>query len=164
MRLFHRPKPDVEGAYRRNADAMYRVALARLQNDADAQDAVQDVFLNYMTVTPQFDSTDHERAWFLKATMNRCYDLLRKNQIRVALPLEEALGVAAQDHTGVTELMEMLKQIPEIYQDTVILHCLEGYSLEETAKLLDISLSAAKMRLSRAREALKALSEEEKDV
>lgn len=164
MRLFHRPKPDVEGAYRRNADAMYRVALARLQNDADAQDAVQDVFLNYMTVTPQFDSTDHERAWFLKATMNRCYDLLRKNQIRVAIPLEEALGVAAQDHTGVTELMEMLKQIPEIYQDTVILHCLEGYSLEETAKLLDISLSAAKMRLSRAREALKALSEEEKDV
>lgn len=164
MRLFHRPKPDVEGAYRRNADAMYRVALARLQNDADAQDAVQDVFLNYMTVTPQFDSTDHERAWFLKATMNRCYDLLRKNQIRVALPLEEALGVAAQDHTGVTELMEMLKQIPEIYQDTVVLHCLEGYSLEETAKLLDISLSAAKMRLSRAREALKALSEEEKDV
>lgn len=164
MRLFHRPKPDVEGAYRRNADAMYRVALARLQNDADAQDAVQDVFLNYMTVVPQFDSTDHERAWFLKATMNRCYDLLRKNQIRVALPLEEALGVAAQDHTGVTELMEMLKQIPEIYQDTVILHCLEGYSLEETAKLLDISLSAAKMRLSRAREALKALSEEEKDV
>jgi RNA polymerase sigma-70 factor (ECF subfamily) len=143
---------------------MYRVALARLQNDADAQDAVQDVFLNYMTVTPQFDSTDHERAWFLKATMNRCYDLLRKNQIRVAIPLEEALGVAAQDHTGVTELMEMLKQIPEIYQDTVILHCLEGYSLEETAKLLDISLSAAKMRLSRAREALKALSEEEKDV
>lgn len=164
MRLFHRPKPDVEGAYRRNADAMYRVALARLQNDADAQDAVQDVFLNYMTVTPQFDSTDHERAWFLKATMNRCYDLLRKNQIRVAIPLEEALGVAAQDHTGVTELMEMLKQIPEIYQDTVVLHCLEGYSLEETAKLLDISLSAAKMRLSRAREALKALSEEEKDV
>ena len=164
MRLFHRPKPNVEGAYRRNADAMYRVALARLQNDADAQDAVQDVFLNYMTVTPQLDSTDHERAWFLKATMNRCYDLLRKNQIRVAIPLEEALGVAAQDHTGVTELMEMLKQIHEIYQATVVLHCLEGYSLEETAKLLDISLSAAKMRLSRAREALKALSEEEKDV
>ena len=164
MRLFHRPKPDVEGAYRRNADAMYRVALARLANDADAQDTVQDVFLNYMTTAPQFESNDHERAWFLKATMNRCYDLIRKNQIRVAIPLEEALGVAAQDHTGVTELMEMLMQIPEIYQETVILHCLEGYSLEETAKLLDISLSAAKMRLSRAREALKALAEEGTDV
>ena len=164
MRLFHRPKPDVDGAYRRNADAMYRVALARLANDADAQDAVQDVFLNYMTAAPVFDNADHERAWFIKATMNRCYDLIRKNQIRIAIPLEEALGVAAQDHTGVTELMELLMQIPEIYKDTVILHCLEGYSLDETAKLLDISLSAAKMRLSRAREALKALSEEGKDV
>lgn len=164
MRLFHRSKPDVEGAYQRHADALYRVALARLTNDADAQDAVQDVFLNYMTAAPTFESTEHERAWFLRATLNRCYDLLRKNQIRQAIPLEEALGVAAQDHSGVTELMELLGLIPEIYKDTVILHCLEGYSLEETARLLDISLSATKMRLSRAREALKALREEGTDV
>lgn len=160
MRLFHRSKPDVEGAWQRHADALYRVALARLLNDADAQDVVQDVFLNYMTANPVFEDADHERAWFLKATVNRCYDLIRKNQVRLAIPLEDALGVAAQDNTGVTELMELLSQIPEIYKDTVILHCLEGYSLEETAKLLGISLSAAKMRLSRAREALKALREE----
>lgn len=164
MRLFHRPKPNVEGAYDRYADGMYRLALARLANDADAQDVVQDVFVNYMSAAPVFESADHEKAWFLRATVNRCYDLLRKNQVRLAIPLEEALGVAAQDHTGVTELMELLTQIPEIYRDTVILHCLEGYSLEETAGILDISLSAAKMRLSRAREALKALRQEEHGV
>jgi hypothetical protein len=84
-----------------------------------------------------------------------------QNQVRQALPLEEALGVAAQDNSGVTELMELLQLIPEIYKDTVILHCLEGHSLEETADLLGISLSAAKMRLSRAREALRALREED---
>ena len=164
MRLFHRSKPDVEGAWQRHADTLYRVALARLTNDADAQDVVQDVFLNYLTAAPVFESADHERAWFLRATVNRCYDLIRKNQVRLAIPLEEALGVAAQDNTGVTELMELLKRIPEIYKDTVILHCLEGYSLEETADILGISLSAAKMRLSRAREALKALREEGNDV
>ena len=161
MRLFHRSQPDVEGAWQRHADALDRVALARLNNDADAQDAVQDVFLNYMTAAPVFEDADHERAWFIKATVNRCYDLIRKNQVRQSIPLDEALGVAAQDNTGVTELMELLKLIPEIYKDTVILHCLEGYSLEETANILDISLSAAKMRLSRAREALRALREEE---
>jgi RNA polymerase sigma-70 factor (ECF subfamily) len=151
----------VEGAYQRNADALYRVALARLQNDADAQDAVQDVFVNFLSTAPVFESDDHERAWFLRATTNRCYDLMRRNQVRQALPLEEALGVAAQDDAGVTELMELLQLIPEIYKDTVILHCLEGHSLEETAKILDISLSAAKMRLSRGREALRALREED---
>lgn len=161
MRLFHRSKPDIEGAYQRHADAMYRLALARLCNDADAQDAVQDVFVNFMTTAPVFESTEHERAWFLRSTVNRCYDLLRRNQVRQGVPLEDALGVAAQDHAGVTELMELLMQVPEIYKDTVILHCLEGYSLEETAKILDISLSAAKMRLSRAREVLRALREEE---
>jgi RNA polymerase sigma-70 factor (ECF subfamily) len=161
VRLFHRSKPDIEGAYQRHADAMYRLALARLCNDADAQDAVQDVFVNFMTTAPVFESTEHERAWFLRSTVNRCYDLLRRNQMRQGVPLEDALGVAAQDHSGVTELMELLMQVPEIYKDTVILHCLEGYSLEETAKILDISLSAAKMRLSRAREVLRALREEE---
>ena len=50
------------------------------------------------------------------------------------------------------------------YRMPLILHHLEGYSLEETAKILDISLSAAKMRLSRAREALKALRQEEHGV
>lgn len=164
MKLFHRSKPDVEGAYQRHADALYRVALARLTNDADAQDVVQDVFLNYMAAAPAFENADHERAWFLRTTVNRCYDLIRRNQVRLAIPLEEALGVAAQDHTGVTELMELLRLIPEIYKDTVILHCLEGYSLEETAKILGISLSATKMRLSRAREALKTLREEGNDV
>ena len=161
MRLFHRTKPDIEGAYERHADGMYRLALARLCNDADAQDVVQEVFVNFMSAAPVFESSEHERAWFLRATVNRCYDIARRNQVRQAVPLEDALGVAAQDHAGVTELMELLQLVPEIYKDTVILHCLEGYSLEETAKILDISLSAAKMRLSRAREALRALREEE---
>ena len=164
MKLFHRSKPDVEGAYHRHADALYRLALARLANDADAQDVVQDVFIKYMSAAPAFESADHERAWFLRATVNRCYDLVRKNQVREAIPLQEALGVAAQDHSGVAELMELLQQIPDTYKDTVILHCLEGYSLEETARLLEISLSAAKMRLKRGREALKALHREENDV
>ena len=161
MRLFHRSKPDIEGAYQRHADAMYRLALARLCNDADAQDAVQDVFVSFLSAAPVFESTEHERAWFLRSTANRCYDLLRRNQVRQGVPLEDALGVAAEDHSGVTELMELLMRIPETYKDTVILHCLEGYSLEETANILEISLSAAKMRLSRAREALRALTEEE---
>lgn len=161
MRLFHRTKPDIEGAYQRHADAMYRLALARLCSDADAQDVVQDVFVNFLSTAPVFESDNHERAWFLRTTTNRCYDILRRNQVRQALPLEDALGVAAQDHSGVTELMELLKLIPEIYKDTVILHCLEGHSLEETAEILGISLSAAKMRLSRAREALRALREED---
>ena len=161
MRLFHRTKPDIEGAYRRHADAMYRLALARMCSDADAQDVVQDVFVNFLSASPVFESEDHERAWFLRAATNRCYDLIRRNQVRQAMPLEEALGVAAHDHAGVTELMELLKLIPEIYKDTVILHCLEGHSLEETAGILGISLSAAKMRLSRAREALRALRGED---
>ena len=60
--------------------------------------------------------------------------------------------------------MALLSRLPSIYKDVLILHALEGFSVEETAGMLDISLSAAKMRLKRGREILQILREEETDV
>ena len=164
MRLLNRTKPDIERAYGLYADALYRVALARLLNEADAQDAVQDVFLKYMTAAPVFSDSEHERAWFLRAAINRCHDLARRKKVRDALPLEEALGVAVSENRMALEVMELLQQLPDAMKEPVILHYLEGYSLEETAQILELSLSAVKMRLSRARETLRKQREEENDV
>jgi RNA polymerase sigma-70 factor (ECF subfamily) len=155
------PKPDIERVYGAYADALYRVARARLANDSDAQDAVQDVFLKYMTAAPAFRDQSHEQAWFLRALVNRCHDLARRRKVREALPLEEALGVAAPAESEAFHVMELLQKLPEQLKDAVILHYLEGFSVEETAGILQVSISAVKMRLSRAREQLR---KEENDV
>ena len=47
-------KPNIEAVYSKYADTLYRVALSTLQNDMDAQDAVQDVFMKYMSAKPEF--------------------------------------------------------------------------------------------------------------
>lgn len=157
----NRSKPDIERAYGKYADALYRVALARLANDSDAQDAVQDVFLKYMTAAPAFRDPGHEQAWFLRSLINRCHDLARRRKVREALPLEEALGVAAPQESEAFHVMELLQKLPENLKDAVTLHYLEGFSVEETAGILQVSVSAIKMRLSRAREQLR---KEENDV
>ena len=164
MSIFNHHKPDIEAAYKKYADILYRVALAQLANDADAQDAVQDVFIKYMTVAPMFEGSEHERAWFLRVMVNRCHDVKRWSRVRESLPLENALGVAASDNRNVYELFESLSKIPATYRDIIILHCLEGFSQQETAKILGISLSAVKMRLSRARATLQQIRQEESNV
>lgn len=164
MHLFNSKKPNIDAVFSRYGDVLYRLALARLGNDADAQDVVQDVFVKYLSKTPEFNSDQHQKAWLLKTAINCCHDLTKKQKVREYLPLDEAYGIAAHNNDGVKDLLSLLQQLPPIYKDVVIVNCLEGFTLEQTADILEISLSAAKMRLSRAREILKILRKEETDV
>ena len=154
-------KLNIETVYRAYADMLYRVALSTLQSDMDAQDAVQDVFIKYLSSKPSFNDSEHEKAWFLRVTVNRCHDILRGRKVRLKFHADNALEHDTPASKAEFELFEILSSIPEKYKSTVVLHCLEGLPLKETADILGISLSAAKMRLSRAREFLR---EEEKDV
>lgn len=154
-------KPNIEAVYHKYADMLYRVALSELQSDMDAQDAVQDVFIKYMSANPEFKDTEHERAWFLRVTVNRCRDMLRSRKVRLKFHSDSEIEPESHAPKARQELFEVLQSIPEKYKPTVILHCLEGLSLQETADILGISLSAAKMRLKRARDILR---EEEMNV
>ena len=152
--LNHKP-PDFESVYNTYADLLYRVALAKLCSAADAEDAVQDVFLKYMSKTPVFFSENHEKALFIRVTINRCCDIMRHRSYQPSLNLDDITEIAAEDEGYISEIFDRLSGLPDKYRETVTLHCLEGFSLSETANILGISLSATKMRLSRAREMLR---------
>ncbi len=164
MHLFKPKKPNIDAVFSQYGNMLYRVALARLGNDADAQDVVQDVFVKYMIARPDIKDNNHEQAWFLRTTINCCNDFMRHQKTIKFLPIDDAYNVAAERQDGLSDLLSLLAQLPPIYRDVVILHSLEGFLLEEVANMLDISLSAVKMRLSRAREMLQILRKEENDV
>ncbi|MBE6036343.1 MAG: RNA polymerase sigma factor [Clostridiales bacterium] len=138
---------------------LYRLALTHTQNSEDAQDAVQDVFTKYITASPVFTDAEHQRAWLIRATVNRCHDLLRRHKVREYVPLDEIAEFTAdpdgQDADLALDVMQSLAKIPEKNRAAIVLHHLEGLSVEDTAKALGISVSAVKMRLARGREALK---------
>lgn len=161
MKLFSKSKPDFEKAYTKYSDMLYRISLAYLCSEDDAYDAVHDVFIKFMDTSPSFNDENHEKAWFIRTTSNKCKDILRKKNIRNHSSLDEVNEISVSQNTAVSDMLSVLHSIDEKYKEAIILHYLEGLSAEETAKALDISLSAVKMRLMRGREILKSILEKE---
>lgn len=159
-----RREAEIAAVYDRNADMLYRVAMSYLNNSEDAQDAVQDTFARYISAAPSLEGEEQERAWLIRVTVNRSLDLLRQRKRRSYIPLEEA-GELIDRPDGREDwhaLMQTLSRVPEKHRSAIVLHHLEGFSVESTAKLLGISVSAVKMRLSRGREGLRELLQEGK--
>lgn len=166
MGLFPKPEKDIAQVYKRYSDMLYRIALVQSGNKDDAMDVVQDVYLKYIGSNILFMSDDHEKAWFIRATINRCHDIHRKNAVRDHDELSSAENIAYGEYfcNDNFQVLDAIEKLPEKIRTVIILHYLEGFSVEETARMLRLTASAVKMRLSRGRDALKLLLEEEFDV
>ena len=151
-------KADLEAVYGRYADMLYRLSLSHLGVQEDAEDAVHDVFEKYINVSPEFKDSEHEKAWFVRVTVNRCRDLLRKRSRRNHESIESAYDIAHEE-SDESDVFSIVHSMPEKYRAVIVLHYLEGYSVEETARLLKITVSAVKMRLARGREKLRQILE-----
>lgn len=153
---------EFENAYTLYADMLYRLALSYMKNREDAEDVVQEVFVKYFCRFHFPVKGEQEKAWFIRVTINQCHDAIRKRSYRLHDSLEEMAEVAdVKKEPEYASLSDTLQKLPDKYKDIIILHYLEGYSVEEAAKMLGLSLSAAKMRLKRGRESLKKELEEE---
>ena len=73
---------------------LLRLAYARLGSAADAEDAVQETFLQLVSLRPNFRDAEHEKAWLIRTTLCRASDIRRRADRR-ALSLEEAALAAA---------------------------------------------------------------------
>lgn len=147
--------PGTQALYGRYAGMLYRLAYAVLRTQQDAEDAVAEVFVKWITKHPVFRDAEHERAWFVRVCVNQCRDFQRRRKIRVYTPLEqvsEALADIPPDTAGV---LEDVLALPEKYKMVILLYYFEDFSVGEIAASLGTSVSAVKMRLSRARQLLR---------
>ncbi len=144
-------------AMRLHGGAVYRLALCRTQNTADAEDVYQDVFLRlFEQETAHWDS-ERTRAWLLRATVNRCTDIHRFRLRRPVLALEDIPELARPVDDRAGELWDTVARLPEKLRTVVHLHYAEGYSTEEIAALLGVPAATVRTRLHRARLKLKDL-------
>ena len=138
---------------------LLRLASTRLHSTADAEDAVQEVFLYLLTHHVTFHSEEHEKAWLIRATIHRACDL-QKRASRADLPLENASpSCAAPQETPA--LVEAVRSLPEKYSSPLYLHYYAGYSIKEIGKLLGLPAATVGTRLSRGRERLRKILKEE---
>ena len=127
------------------------LAFTYVKNSWDAEDIAQDVFIAYLTKSPDFESDKKERAWLMQVTVNRCRDLMR-SRCRKELPLPEDLSYLPKQEY---DLMVAMLALDEKYRVPLHLHYYEGYSLAEIGKMLRCTPGAIGSRLARGREQLR---------
>lgn len=137
--------------------ALQRLAYVYLKNIHDAEDAVQDVFLSYLRSTAVFSTEEQRRAWLMTVTANRCRSLLRSPR-RQTEPLSEELACLPAEES---DLLRAVLALEEKYRLPIHLYYYEGYSIAEIAALLHRSAATVGSQLSRGREKLKKMLEEE---
>ena len=150
-----RTEREVNEAIDRYADLVRRICVVRLKTREDSEDVFQTVFLKYLLYRGEFFSPEHEKAWFVRVTLNACKDWLRSLSRRQTLPLEVLAEEAAGMETEDRDLLAVVLSLPEKYRDVIYLHYYEGYSAVEIGKLLGRSENTVYTWLSRARAALK---------
>ena len=140
-------------------NTLFRTALAILGDVQEAEDAVQDAFLRYLEKCPELRDGEHEKAWLLKVTANRCKSILRTRRRHPAVELLDVYPAPEQDSR---ELVEAILSLPANQRAAVHLHYYEGYTSEEIGAILGQRPGTVRSHLSRAREALRRyLSDEE---
>ena len=137
---------------------LLRLASTRLRHPADAEDAVQEVFLYLLEHDVTFKSETHEKAWLIRATIHRACDL-QKRAARTDLPLEDAAIAAVPEPDDA--LLDAVRALPEKYSAPLYLYYYAGYSLKEIGRLLGVPAATAGTRLARGRALLKELLQEE---
>lgn len=144
---------------RRHGDRMWAVALRTLRDQAEAADALQEAFISAFRAAGQFRAEAQVSTWLHRIVVNACLDRIRKRKARPTVPLPEtdeyrepaAPGDSmAQRETHII-IKAALSQLPEEQRLPILLVDVEGYSVAETAQLLDIAQGTVKSRCARGR-------------
>lgn len=148
---------ELSNAMRAYGDSVYRLALCRMQNAADAEDVYQDVFLRLLEQRDGGWDGEHLKAWLIRTALNRCADLGRLRRRRGVLSLDEIPDMTGPADEAAMELWDAVARLPERLRTAVHLFYAEGYESGEIGALLGVPAATVRSRLRRARAELRNL-------
>ncbi len=145
----------------RYKDNLFAVAFHVCKNAADADDVVQETFIQYHTTSKQFDSEQHIKAWLIRVAINRAVNVNRSWWRRQSVPLEDYMETLTFETPQAETLFQTVMGLPEKYRVVLCLFYYEDYSVREIADILQTTQSNVKVRLTRARKLLKDILKED---
>lgn len=160
--------PDAFGLIvRRHRDRLWAVALRTTSDPEEAADALQDAFVSAFRNAASYRGDAAVTTWLHRIVVNACLDRLRRRKIRASVPLpdDDAEGtgravVDPHDRIGeretAIEVEAALAELPPEQRAAVVLVDVEGWSVEEAARILDCPEGTIKSRCSRGRAKLAA--------
>jgi RNA polymerase sigma-70 factor (ECF subfamily) len=144
-------KPPVAILIEKYQRSLYAVAFNICKNIQDAEDVVQDSFIQYLSCKKDFESEQHIRAWLIRVTINKAKNKNNTFFRRSSLPLEDYIGTLTFESEESSDLFETVMKLPEKYRIVIHLFYYEDYSVNEIADILKVTPGNVKVRLSRGR-------------
>ena len=141
-------------------DRLFAAAFQVCGNAADAEDAAQEALLRYHISEKQFESEQHIRAWLLRVAINCAKNVIRSFFRRNTVPLEDYMDSLEFDSGESREIFREVMNLPETYRLVIHLYYYEDYSVAEIGRILGLTESNVKVRLSRGRQKLKKALQE----
>lgn len=146
--------------YDQHKEIMYNTAWRMLRNVADAEDALQETFIRIFKALPGFKGECKLSTWIYKILLNTCFSVLKQKKSSA----ERGLNLLRDELPNSTELHEnplnniILEQeissLPVGYRSVFVLHEVEGFSHEEIAEMLEITVGTSKSQLFKAKKML----------
>ena len=139
--------------YDRNADHVFRICYSYMKDKDDAEDIMQDVFMQLINKNPKFENEKHERAWLIVTASNLCKNNLKswkRKQEDISDYELELFEETKEDNT-----INIVLNLPEKYKTVIYLYYYEGYSSIEIAKSINKKEATVRSLLKRGRDILK---------
>jgi RNA polymerase sigma-70 factor (ECF subfamily) len=161
--------PDAFGLlFHRHRDRLWAVALRTTGDPEEAADALQDALVAAFRRAESFRGDAAVTTWLHRIVVNACLDRLRRRKVRLADPLPDDLDDRADrgstmtadvvdpadvavDHERRDAVLAALDTLPVEQRAALVLVDMEGYSVEETAAMLECAPGTVKSRCSRGR-------------
>lgn len=149
--------------YQAHATQLLRLCFYYLGNRDQAEDVVQDVFVRLISSGTEIERGS-EKAYLLRAAVNRCRDLWRSAWFRHAVLGSPALELTPDprditDAAEKAEIMTAINRLKPDYREVILLYYYQGCGIEQTAAILGVPSGTVSSRLTRARQKLKEILE-----
>jgi len=144
--------------YSQYSKAMYNLAYRILNNREDAEDMLQEAFVECFRNIGSFRFESTFGAWLKKIVINKCINQLKKRKIDLTL-CDTLPVIIYEEEEEITydtgKIFKGIEMLPDGYRIILTLYLLEGYDHTEISQILGISESTSKSQYSRAKEKLR---------
>lgn len=148
---------------------MYNICLRMTRHEADAEDLLQNAFVDVFMKMDSFRYESTIGAWIKRIVINTCINFLKKRKLdttnwdeRIPEPVTEE-SEQLTDQYSVVKVQRAIQALPDGYRTVFSLYLMEGYDHKEIGEILDISEATSKSQYSRAKSRIRQLMQEMND-
>ena len=153
-----RTDEDFEAFYKKHRQFVFRLCLSYMKDHAEAEDIAEDVFVKVLQGKTIFTDDEHERKWLCVTSINMCKNRLKSWKRTRVSPIDEIDEISVYENFGEeSDLLGVIRKLPEKYKDVILLYYYQGYKTDEIAKMLKRPPSTVRGQIRDARNLLKEI-------